>query len=108
LRQLIFEVAGQSSKIGSITETLKWNESAYTTKPKTGTTIRIAWHTKSPDMYGLYVPCTTTLISKFKKKFKSKYKYDGTRGIIFDIDEKLNVSDIKYFIEEALMFHKRK
>ncbi len=106
LRQLIFEVAEQDSEIGAIIETLKWNEPAFVTKPKTGTTIRIAWHSKRPNEYGLYVPCTTSLINKFKRKFKNKYTYDGTRGIIFNVDEKPSVSDMRQFIKETLLYHK--
>jgi hypothetical protein len=108
VRKLIFEVAEQDSNIGSVVETLKWNEPSYTTKPKTGTTIRIAWHNKKPDKYGLYVPCSTTLVSEFKRKFKTKHEYDGTRGILFDINQKVLVEDMKYFIKEALIYHKRK
>ena len=41
VRQLIFEIAGSSDKIGEIEECLKWGECSYVShSPKSGTTLR--------------------------------------------------------------------
>ncbi len=43
IRELIFNVAEESSEAGEIEETLKWDNPSYlTSKPKSGTTIRLS------------------------------------------------------------------
>jgi len=122
LRSVIFEIAQDDPRIGRVEETLKWGQPAYLTHaPKSGTTLRIAEVKVSgkAGALGLYVPCSTTLISDFGAEFGGAYTRDGTRGIIFAAPEfgQGNGPDdapgsgaavpdaIARFIHKALVYH---
>lgn len=107
LRSLIYEIANSTEGVGAIEETLKWGEPSFAPKnPKSGTAIRLAWHKKTPDQFGLYVHCGTNLIPTFKKKYPSKFKYDKTRGIIFSKTSTVSSKEIRAFITNALTYYK--
>jgi hypothetical protein len=90
LRSLIYEVAESTDSVGTIEETLKWGEPAYlTTKPKSGTTIRIDWKTKSPEMLGFYVNCSTSLVETYRSIFSDKLYFEGNRAILIPVNESL-------------------
>lgn len=104
LRSLILEVARSNAEIGALTETLKWGQPAYLTSgPKTGTTVRIGV-TKSED-YGLYVPCSTTLMPAFAAQFGSDFKIDGARGLIFGQDAPQPEEAVRLLIYRAMTYH---
>lgn len=106
LRKTIYEVAAVTEDCGQITENLKWNEPSYASRPKTGAPIRLAWHQKTPDKFGLYVPCQTSLINIFKNRYPKKFNYDKTRGIIFSRDNYIPSEEVKDFIKMALTYYK--
>ena len=106
IRQLIFEIAAESTDIGELEETLKWGQPGYlTSKPKSGTTIRLGY--SEPSEYAIYVHCQTTLIAEFKEIYP-ELKYDGNRAILFDSKTKLPLKAVKHFIYLALTYHHRK
>jgi hypothetical protein len=106
LRKYIYEVAKNTEGVGTIEESLKWNEPTYTTtRPKSGTPIRLAWHKKTPDKFGLYVNCQTSLIQSFCKKYPAKFEYDKTRGIIFSETSDMSSKEIREFIKNALTYY---
>lgn len=106
LRTLIFEVASQTEGVGEITETLKWSEPAYlTTKPKSGTTIRIDWKAKHPERVGLYVNCSTSLVENYRSMFSDKLQFEGTRAILLQANSPLPEKELKICIQMALRYH---
>jgi len=108
LRKLILEVAQENSDIGQIEETLKWGQISYlTTKPKTGTTIRID-KLKDDSGYALFVPCSTSLVETYKDIFPNTFKFEGSRAMLFNENQKLPVEELKYCIYLALTYHLRK
>ena len=107
LRTLIYKTANDTEGCGQILESLKWNEPSYATRPKTGAPIRLAWHAKRPDEFGLYVPCQTSLIRSFKNKYPKKFTYDGTRGIIFSKSDDVSDKAVKDFMQMALTYYKK-
>jgi hypothetical protein len=108
LRELIFSIAEENSEIGEIEETLKWDNPSYlTTKPKSGTTIRLSGLQEQENNYAISVHCQTTLISEFKEVFPN-LKYDGNRSIVLDICKKLPLEAIERFIYLALTYHYRR
>ena len=109
LRSLIFEVARTTAGVGEIEETLKWGEPAYlTTKPKSGTTIRIDWKPKSPDQIGMYVNCNTNLIGTFKTLFADELKFEGNRAIVFPVNKPAPKKQLTVCIKMALCYHLNK
>ena len=108
VRRLIFEIAHKTNEVGNIEETLKWDNPSYiTSKPKSGTTIRLSSVRGSNSEYAISVHCQTTLIAEFKEKYP-ELTYEGNRSIILNLNEKLPSYEIEEFIFLALTYHYRK
>jgi hypothetical protein len=109
LRQLIFETASETERVGEIEETLKWGEPSYLTpKSKSGSTIRIDRIKTQENHYAMYFKCTADLVTAFKEKYPTKFKNGGTRSIIFNIDDEIPVKELKNCIALALTYHLNK
>lgn len=106
LRTLIMETARQDSRIGPLTETLKWQEPAYLTEAtKSGTTLRFDWKEKHPDKIGLFVNCKTSLITSFRDIFSDALKFEGTRAIWLEINKPLPRHILAICIGKTLTYH---
>lgn len=106
IRKLIFDIASESDNIGELEETLKWDQPSYlTSKPKSGTTIRLGFIGLAE--YAIYVHCQTTLIAEFKEVYP-ELNYEGNRAIILDSRKNLPIKTIKHFLYLALSYHHRK
>jgi len=104
LRQLIFETA---SKMGvDLEETLKWGEPSYLTK--NGSTVRIAWRKSQPTRVGIFFNCKTTLIETFKEIYPDTFKFEGSRAILFELNDQVPVDELQHCIELSLNYHKIK
>ena len=106
LRDLILETAKDIDTIHEIEETLKWGEPSYLTK--IGSTIRIDWKEKTPGQYAIYFKCTSKLVPNFRTLYPDKFNFEGTRAIIFRLDEKVPEIELKKCIAAALTYHKVK
>ncbi|GJQ61386.1 MAG: hypothetical protein SCALA702_04390 [Melioribacteraceae bacterium] len=106
LRRLIIESAKETDGINSLEETLKWGEPSFLTK--TGSTIRIDWKEKNPEYYAIYFKCTSKLVITFKEVFGDMFRYEGTRAILFKLDETVPEKELKSCIAAALTYHKVK
>ncbi len=108
LRELILETASENAAIGPLEETLKWGEPAYLpSATKSGTTIRINAHKKSDRRYAMYVNCRTDLVERYKELYGDVLKFDGSRAVVFDMDEELPTDAVKHCIAMALTYHIR-
>ncbi len=106
LRELILDVAKNTEGVGSIEETLKWDQLSYlTSETKSGTTIRIDWRPQKPDEYALYVNCKTNLIDQYTTLFPKEFSYEGNRAIVFNINEKIPEDALRICIQIALRYH---
>jgi hypothetical protein len=105
MRKLIFEVA-EDLGIPSIQETLKWGEPSYLVKK--GSTIRLAWKSKTPEQYAIYFKCTSKLVPTFRALEPDLFHYEGNRAIVFKPNEKVAQEPLRQFIAAALRYHSRK
>lgn len=106
LRNLIYEVAEGTEGVGEVEETLKWGEPAYlTSKPKSGTTIRIDWKPKNPDQLAMYVSCNTTLVDSYRRLLGNDLNFEGNRAVIFPVDEPIPKKQLMLCIKMALRYH---
>lgn len=78
VRCLIFAVA-EDAKLGKVEETLKWGEVSYLVKG--GSTIRIDWKPKDPEVIKVYFNCQTRLIETFREIYRDEFEYEGRRAI---------------------------
>jgi hypothetical protein len=106
LRGLIYQVAEQTEGVGQITETLKWSEPAYlTSKPKSGTTIRIDWKERSPEQIGMYVNCNTSLVETYRTMFSDQLEFESNRAILLPTDQPIPEKELRICIQMALRYH---
>jgi len=106
LRRLILEAASEIPDIKEVEETLKWGEPSYLTK--FGSTIRIDAKSKTPDRYAVYFKCTSRLVETFKMVFGNRFKYEGTRALLFQLDDEIPERELKACLTAALSYHKVK
>ena len=105
LRQLIFETAESTDGVGALEETLKWGQPSYlTSETGSGTTIRIDSR-ESADQYAMYVHCQTTLVDSFRSWFPNEFQFEGTRAVVFRVDEEPAVGPLSVCIGAALTYH---
>ncbi len=106
LRELIIETAKEIPEITDLEETLKWGEPSFLTKM--GSTLRIDWKQKTPNQYQMYFKCTSRLVPTFKLVFGEIFEYEKNRAIIFQLDQKIPVRELKKCIKASLIYHKVK
>lgn len=108
LRTLILETAAENPAIGPLEETLKWGEPAYlTSATKSGTTVRINRHKKSGSEYAIYVHCQTDLVERYKQLYGDILKFEGTRAVVFDVEQDVPTEAVKHCLAMALTYHLR-
>lgn len=106
LRELVLETAEEIEGISTIEETLKWGEPSFITKH--GSTLRIDWKEKSPLQYAMYFQCSSKLVETFRIVFENTFQFEGNRAIIFQLNDKLPVPELKSCITACLQYHKVK
>lgn len=108
VRQMILDEAARLS-VGPLTETLKWGEPAYLTEAsRPGTTIRLAWSPKSPEICRLLVNCRTSLVDSFRDRFADTLRFEGDRAICLPLSQPLPDLPLRHCIALALTYRKRR
>ena len=103
LRKLILEVAERTEGVDQLEETLKWGEPSYLTKR--GSTIRMDWKSKHPDQYAMYFKCTSRLVPVFKEIYGDVFNFESNRAIVFNLQEKVPLKELRQCIKMALTYH---
>jgi len=106
LRQLVIETAQETESIDTLEETLKWGEPSFVTT--IGSTLRMDWKERAPDQYAMYFQCTSRLVDTFRLVFGNKFFYEGNRAIVFQINQRIPVPELKECIKACLTYHKVK
>lgn len=106
LRELVIETAKETEGVNELEETLKWGEPSFLTKY--GSTLRMDWKEKTPDQYAMYFQCTSRLVDTFRLVFDQKFQYEGTRAIVFQLNQKIPVPELKECVKATLRYHKVK
>ena len=106
LRALVIETAWETDGVDTLEETLKWGEPSFVTK--NGSTLRMDWKERSPDQYAMYFQCTSRLVDTFRLVFDHRFQYEGNRAIVFQLNQKVPVNELKKCIAATLMYHKVK
>lgn len=106
LRKLVLETAEELETISALEETLKWGEPSYLTK--IGSTIRMDWKPKAPNQVAMYFKCTSKLVTTFREVYEDTFTFEGTRAIVFQLDEEIPAKELKRCIAAGLTYHKVK
>ena len=106
IRSYIFEEALLNPSVGTISETLKWNQPAYLTdETKSGETIRLTWNERKPNQFAMLVNYQTSLIASFKEYYDSVLTFDGTRAIVFERGKPLPEDATRHCIAMAQTYN---
>lgn len=103
LRELVIETAEEMKELDVLEETLKWGEPSFVTK--NGSTLRIDWKEKTPDQYAMYFQCTSRLVDTFRLVFDHKFRFEGKRALIFQLNQKIPELELKECIKASLRYH---
>jgi Domain of unknown function (DU1801) len=103
LREMVIETARETEGIEELEETLKWGEPSFATK--SGSTLRMDWKDRAPDQYAMYFQCTSRLVETFRMVFNHKFQYEGNRAIVFQLNQKIPVLELKECIKATLTYH---
>lgn len=106
LKDLVIETAEETEGIDEMEITLKWGEPSFLTK--NGSTLRMDWKEKAPDQYAMYFKCTSRLVDTFRLVYDHKFHYEGNRAIVFQLNQKIPVLELKKCIKATLTYHKVK
>ena len=109
LRELVLDVASETSDAVELEETLKWGEPAYLTEAtRTGTTIRLGAPKSLPGSCAILFNCQTTLIDSFRAHFPDTFSYQGNRAILLDPGAPLPAEPLAICLGMALTYHRNK
>ncbi len=109
LRACILQTAAETSGVGHIDETLRWQQPSFLTfETGSGSTIRIDAVCGNPKNYAIYFNCNTTLVEDFKQLNPKLFKFEGNRAIIFDVATPLPIDELRHCISLAQTYHQRK
>jgi len=109
LRALIFDVAKETEGVGTIEETLKWNQPSYvTSESKSGSTLRIDRLRSDVPQVAMYFNCQTTLVPSIREMYGPIFTYEKNRALHFTTDAELPEDEVRDCIAMALTYHLRK
>jgi hypothetical protein len=106
LRELVVETAEETAGVSDLEETLKWGEPSFVSKY--GSTLRMDWKEKTPNQYAMYFQCTSRLVDTFRLVFDNIFQYEGNRAIVFQLNQKIPIDELKECIRASLIYHKVK
>jgi hypothetical protein len=108
LRELVFLTAEVTDGVGEIEESLKWGEPAYTTRNKSGSTLRMDWKRADPNHYAMYFHCQTNLVDTFRVMFPHDFEFEGKRALVFALSDDMPREALSVCIAECLTYHLKK
>ncbi len=106
---LIYSVAGSTPGVGDLEETLKWGHPSYLTpSTKSGSTIRLGREKKTDGDFGIYFKCNTNLVASFKNLYGDRFRYEGNRAILFNVEDPIPARELRHCLALALTYHLNK
>ena len=106
LRELVLETAEEIDGIEQLEETLKWGEPSFLTKK--GSTLRMDWKPKNPQILGIYFSCSTRLVETFRVVFNGIFRFEGKRAILLPLNAEIPKMALKQCIKATLTYHQVK
>lgn len=105
LRALVHAVA-EEQKISDVAECLKWGEPSFTCA--SGSTLRMDWKEKQPDVVSIFVNCKSQLAATTKELYGDHLDVIGNREIQLPLNKTWPQESVKHLIQMALTYHKIK
>ena len=106
IRRMIFRIAAEDPRIGTLTEMLKWGEPAYLTEATgSGSTVRLGWPRREPDHAAIYFICRTSLVDEFGERFGDLSRYEGNRAVLIPVSGEVASAPLAMMLSAALTYH---
>jgi len=107
IRALILDAA-QDADVGPVEETLKWGQPAWRPKrARTGSTLRLNWHEKSPQTLVLFVDCKTTLSATMREIYPHDFQYESNRALHLQLAARLPDQAIHHLAQLTFTYHRK-
>ena len=110
IRSLIHEVAAEIKlehfSSAPLEEALKWGEPAFVLK--TGSTLRMGYREKNPDVLSLYFICNTNLVDTFRELYGDQLVLVDNRELQIQCGDTSSKTMIRDCIRKTLEYHKIK
>lgn len=103
LRDLIFQVAGETPGATPLVETLKWGQPAYIA-PK-GTALRLG--VPKTGAFALFVHCQSKVIPTFREMVGGEFRFEKSRAVLFEDLADIKPDLLSSMIRHALTYHTR-
>ena len=104
LRGLLHEVAVEVDA-GQLVEEMKWGQPSFrSARGRESTPVRLDW-TGDGDVLVL-VHCQTSVIADFAATAGDRYRFDGTRAVVFGADDEVIDEDLVALFTHALTYRR--
>lgn len=108
VRGLVFAVAAEDTRIGALTEALKWGEPAYlTAASRSGSTLRLGV-TNPGRVPAIFVNCRTTLAADVRDRSGAVFGHEGARALLLPEDAGAHADHIRHAVWLTLTYHLRR
>ena len=107
MRALILASA-DATGTAPLEEVLKWGQPSYLPARKMGTTIRLAWSDKAPDVCTLHVHCQTDLVGRWRALFPDEFTYEDNRTVQVPVSGTFARAALQQMAGMALTYHRDK
>ena len=105
LRTIIYNCAERLA-VGPLEETLKWGQPAY--RLSTGSTLRLGYSVKNPDVLSIYFNCNTKLVRTFRELFGDDLAIKGNRELQIPVEGEWPERIVEECIRKTLEYHRLK
>lgn len=102
----LFHRIAQERNLGTLEESLKWGQPAWRpARPRTGSTLRMDWHTETPERLDLFVDCKTDLAARMADLYPDLPFNDGRRHLAIDLVWPLPEQALAHLAELTFTYH---
>ena len=107
LRAVIF-AAAEATGTAPLQEVLKWGQPAYLPDRKQGTTLRLGWSDRRPELCALLVHCQTDLVGRWQVLFGDAFQFEGRRAVLVPVADPQGEAALQQMAAMALTYHRDK
>ena len=105
----IFERVSGDSGIGPLDESLKWGQPAWRPKkPRTGSTVRLAWNAEEPTRLAVFVDCKTDLAARVGDLYPEFIENDRRRRMAIDLSAPFPEQAMSHMAAMTFTYHLNK
>lgn len=103
LREMIFDAADSDSRIGLLSEQLRWADPGYIIEAtRAGSTVRLGLFGKHK--IAIFFHCRTTLVASFRDMYADQLEFSKNRAVIIDPDRMPDRNILSHCVQMSLTY----